>query len=266
MPASISGRSRRCSACALGEASCELRVVLGSARPSLDASGRLEPRDRGDERRAGDVELRRERVPVLVERRLLGHRRPRRTGSARRRAGTRAAGGRSAALRLLHRTRVEARRSTDASVVFWRRQAAMPTHDEEPLAGLHEPEPASLAEQLLAGVGRLRCATAAAVFSVWSALHLGRVATAARLRAHVGVQRLPVEERRRATIPPSASRRVGRSRGTPIASLRALRSLVGAGGGRSGDVDLDHVRRAGQVDRRAGGQDDTVAGVDDART
>src|SRR5204863_4766771 len=49
------------------------RVRRGGSRPPLDAAGRLEPGDRGDEERARDVELRRERPPRGVERLLLGH-------------------------------------------------------------------------------------------------------------------------------------------------------------------------------------------------
>ena len=59
-----------------GEARGELRVVGGRARPALDTARGLEPRDRRDEVRARHPELRRERMTGVVERRLLGHRRP----------------------------------------------------------------------------------------------------------------------------------------------------------------------------------------------
>ena len=75
---------------ARGEALPERRRPRPPRAPALDAARGLEPRDRRDEVRARELELRRERLPGRVERRLLGHRRAGRTGSARRRGGTRA--------------------------------------------------------------------------------------------------------------------------------------------------------------------------------
>src|SRR5262249_47455478 len=56
------------------EAAGEPVVLRRGPGPALDAAVGLEPGDRGDEVPAGDVELRRERTAVLVERRLLGDR------------------------------------------------------------------------------------------------------------------------------------------------------------------------------------------------
>ena len=52
----------------------ELGVALHLLAPALDAARRLEPRDRRDELRAGEVVRRRKRVAGVVVRRLLGHR------------------------------------------------------------------------------------------------------------------------------------------------------------------------------------------------
>ena len=57
------------------EARRELRILGRACAPTLDAPGRLEPRDRGDERRARQVEGRRERLARIVVGRLLGYRR-----------------------------------------------------------------------------------------------------------------------------------------------------------------------------------------------
>jgi hypothetical protein len=51
-------------------------VGCNRSRPALDAARSLEPGDCGDELRARDVELRRERMAFGIERSLLGHRRP----------------------------------------------------------------------------------------------------------------------------------------------------------------------------------------------
>ena len=57
------------------EALAQVGILAGS-RPALDAAAGLEPRDRRDQMRAGQVVGRRERLARLVERGLLGDRRP----------------------------------------------------------------------------------------------------------------------------------------------------------------------------------------------
>src|SRR5690242_18149350 len=54
----------------------QLRLPADPLAPALDAAGGFEARDRGDEVLAGDVEGRRERVPVDVAGPLLGDCRP----------------------------------------------------------------------------------------------------------------------------------------------------------------------------------------------
>jgi len=62
------------------EACRQSRILGGSARPPLHASGRFEPRDRCDELGAREPEGRRERLAFVVERVLLRDRRmPERT-------------------------------------------------------------------------------------------------------------------------------------------------------------------------------------------
>src|SRR5512133_1034217 len=57
------------------EAGTKIRALADGLRPALDASLGLEPRDLGDQLRAGQVVRRWERGAVSVARPLLGHRR-----------------------------------------------------------------------------------------------------------------------------------------------------------------------------------------------
>ncbi len=57
------------------EAGGERRVLGGGAAPAVDPAGRLQPRDGGDEVRARQPEHGGERIPLVVERPLLGDRR-----------------------------------------------------------------------------------------------------------------------------------------------------------------------------------------------
>jgi hypothetical protein len=57
-------------------ARCQRWVPGDRLAPALDAAGSLEPRDSGDEVPTCQVVRRRERTPSIVERRLLGYRRP----------------------------------------------------------------------------------------------------------------------------------------------------------------------------------------------
>ena len=58
------------------EAVTQRRICLDGLRPTLDAAGRLQSRDRCDEMWAGDVEGRREGRAGRIARPLLGNRRP----------------------------------------------------------------------------------------------------------------------------------------------------------------------------------------------
>ena len=123
----------------------ERLVLRDRVAPPLDASGRLEPRERGDEVRAREVVRRRERLAVDVVRSLLGDRRQRRTGSGRRRAGTRAAAARAAA-----RRRARSSMAKTTAVATLRACARLPPgrdalHDEELLARPHVADPPRLA-------------------------------------------------------------------------------------------------------------------------
>jgi hypothetical protein len=58
----------------VGEAAAQIAVASRSLGPALDAAGRLQPGDRGDEEGTGQPERRREGRAAIVERRLLGDR------------------------------------------------------------------------------------------------------------------------------------------------------------------------------------------------
>ncbi len=126
--------------------------------------------------------------------------------------------------------------------------------DEQPLAGLHEPEPPRFSNELVTGAGA-RDSTLESRALGFQRPDVGPAALELVLRVEIRVCRLPVEERdenepsdREQPDPTEAhASRFGGAPGIPT---------------RLRDVDLDHVRRAGQVDRRARGEDDAVAGVD----
>ena len=75
-PPASSRRIARCSSSACARLAASAGSLCGALRPALDAAGRLEPRDRGDEVAARHVVRRRERLAVGVVRALLGDRRP----------------------------------------------------------------------------------------------------------------------------------------------------------------------------------------------
>ena len=72
-PAS-SRRTARCSSVAARSERGELGVLVATPAPALDAAGRLDAGERGDQMRAGQVVGRRERLAVRVVRLLLGDR------------------------------------------------------------------------------------------------------------------------------------------------------------------------------------------------
>ena len=157
IPTGSSGRSRRCSAFASLEARPQ-RVVLGDRlRPARDPAGGLETRDLRDEVRAREPELRRERRAVTVERRLLGDRGP----------TERAAHGdaperprRPAELPFDDRGVIHAAEATGGLVVP--APGGDAPDDVEPLAGLDEAEPPSLANERVALADASRSAARAA--------------------------------------------------------------------------------------------------------
>ena len=265
-PAASARRSSRCSPSpARGSRAARRRPPTRRA-PALDAAGRLEPRDRGDEVRAGQPVRGRERLAAVVVRRLLGHGGRARTGSGRRRAGTRAAGGRAGARRRARSSIVRRTRSARARAAI--RDAL---DDEQPLAGLDEPSRrASRRSAARSSTRASRCSSARALGAASRAPRPAR-RRASLARLEVARQRPVVEEaaseheraERRAR-----SRRAAAARPMPRSAHRAMpaRSPPRHAPAALGDVDLDHVRRARDVDRRAGGEHDAVARLDDARS
>ena len=102
----------------------ELRVALDRVAPALDPAGRLQPRDGGDEVRAGEVVRRRERVAGVVVRPLLGDR----GRAAGQRAATRrkARGGRPSCRSTSARSSIAADRSPAFCRAFRRRHSSTP--------------------------------------------------------------------------------------------------------------------------------------------
>ena len=91
--------SRRCSSVARSRSAASSGSRSSFLAPALDAARGLEPGDRGDELRAGEVVRGRKRVARVVVRRLLRDRGRAERAARRLREGTRAAGGRAVARR-----------------------------------------------------------------------------------------------------------------------------------------------------------------------